>query len=205
LLTRSLYPVAPNRPDWVAKSREEFFAEADILSLHLLLHKDTRGIVGCERELAPMKPGALWSTTARSGLIAKGLEEALKARRPGFATVDVYDKEPVGADEPLSKMANVTCTLHLGYVTRESYEEYFAVVDDIVRLRRAPSHVESGDAWRRRDDANCGRSEGYRHEASMSFRSITEYEIEAIAVHMVVSSARHSRAARIPVCGAELG
>ena len=60
--------------------------------------------------------------------------DALKAGRPGMAAVDVYEQEPViGADHPLLKMDNVTCTPHLGYVTRETYEEYYAaVVDDIL-------------------------------------------------------------------------
>ncbi|TMA98312.1 MAG: D-2-hydroxyacid dehydrogenase family protein [Deltaproteobacteria bacterium] len=118
----------------VAKNREDFFAEADILSLHLPLNKDTRGIVTRD-DLARMKPTALLVNPSRSGLIAKGaLEDALKAGRPGRAAVDVYDQEPVlGAEHPLLKMDNVTCTPHLGYVTRESYEEYYAVVvDDIV-------------------------------------------------------------------------
>ena len=133
----------------VAKSREEFFAEADILSLHLPLNKDTRGIVTRD-DLARMKPTALIVNASRSGLIAKGaLEEALKAGRPGSAAVDVYDVEPVlGGDHPLLKMDNVTCTPHLGYVTRETYEEYYAaVVDDIVAYAAGkPAHVLNPDA-----------------------------------------------------------
>jgi D-3-phosphoglycerate dehydrogenase len=133
----------------VATSREEFFAEADILSLHLPLNKDTRGIVTAD-DLARMKPTALLVNASRSGLIAKGaLENALKAGRPGRAAVDVYDVEPVlGADHPLLKMDNVTCTPHLGYVTRESYEEYYAaVVDDILAFAAGkPSHVLNPDA-----------------------------------------------------------
>ena len=132
----------------VAKSREEFFAECDIISLHLPLNKDTRGIVTRD-DLARMKPTALLVNPSRSGLIAKGaLEEALKAGRPGKAAVDVYDQEPVlGADHPLLKMDNVTCTPHLGYVTRESYEEYYAVVvDDIVAFAAGkPNHVLNPD------------------------------------------------------------
>ena len=132
----------------VAKSREEFFAECDIISLHLPLNKDTRGIVTRD-DLARMKPTALLVNPSRSGLIAKGaLEEALKAGRPGRAAVDVYDQEPVlGADHPLLKMDNVTCTPHLGYVTRESYEEYYAVVvDDIVAFAAGkPNHVLNPD------------------------------------------------------------
>ena len=132
----------------VAKSREEFFAECDIISLHLPLNKETRGIVTRD-DLGRMKPTALLVNPSRSGLIAKGaLEEALKAGRPGRAAVDVYDQEPVlGADHPLLKMDNVTCTPHLGYVTRESYEEYYAVVvDDIVAFAAGkPNHVLNPD------------------------------------------------------------
>jgi D-3-phosphoglycerate dehydrogenase len=127
----------------VAKSREEFFTEADILSLHLPLNKDTRGIVTRD-DLGRMKPSALLVNASRSGLIASGaLVDALKAGRPGFAAVDVYDEEPVGANEPLIKMTNVTCTPHLGYVTRESYEEYYGiVVEDILAFAAGkPSHV----------------------------------------------------------------
>ena len=133
----------------VAMSREAFFAEADILSLHLPLNKDTRGIV-TRGDLARMKPSALLVNASRSGLIEKGaLDEALQAGRPGKAAVDVYDQEPVlGANHPLLKMANVTCTPHLGYVTRESYEEYYAVVvDDILAFAAGkPNHVLNPEA-----------------------------------------------------------
>jgi D-3-phosphoglycerate dehydrogenase / 2-oxoglutarate reductase len=136
----------------VAKGREEFFAEADIISLHLPLNKDTRGIV-TGNDLARMKPSALLVNPSRSGLIAKGaLEEALRAGRPGRAAVDVYDQEPVlGAAHPLLKMDNVTCTPHLGYVTRESYEEYYAVVvDDILAFAAGkPNHVLNPDALKK--------------------------------------------------------
>ena len=97
-----------------------------------------------------MKPTALMVNASRAGLIADGaLEEALKAGRPGMAAVDVYEQEPVlGGDHPLLKMDNVTCTPHLGYVTRESYEEYYAVVvDDIVGFAAGkPSNVLNPEA-----------------------------------------------------------
>lgn len=133
----------------VAKSREEFFSDADIVSLHLPLNKDTRGIVTRD-DLAHMKPSALIVNASRAGLIADGaLVEALKTGRPGMAAVDVYEKEPVlGANHPLLKMDNVICTPHLGYVTRESYEEYYAVVvDDIVAFAAGkPSNVLNPEA-----------------------------------------------------------
>lgn len=115
----------------VAKSREAFFAEADILSLHLPLNKETQGIVTAA-DLALMKPSALLANTSRAGLIAQGaLVNALKAGRPGMAAVDVYEDEPVlGAAHPLLKMDNVICTPHLGYVEKDTYEDYYGVVVD---------------------------------------------------------------------------
>ena len=128
----------------IAKDRETFFAEADILSLHLPLNNETRGIVTRD-DLAHMKPSALIVNTSRAGLIAEGaLLDAVKAGRPGMAAVDVYEDEPViGADHPLLKMDNVLCTPHLGYVERETYETYYdVVVDQIVAYAAGnPIHV----------------------------------------------------------------
>ncbi len=115
----------------VAESREAFFRQADILSLHIPLNKETRGIVTFQ-DLAQMKPTALIVNASRAGLIAEGaLVEALKSGRPGLAAVDVYEDEPVtGGSHPLLKMDNVTCTPHLGYVSRDTYESYFGVIVD---------------------------------------------------------------------------
>ena len=133
----------------VAKSRQEFFSTADMLSLHLPLNKETRGIVSRD-DLAQMKPTALIVNASRAGLIADGaLVEALKAGRPGRAAVDVYEDEPVvGANHPLLKMDNVTCTPHLGYVTREGYEDYYGVVvEDILAYAAGkPDHVLNPEA-----------------------------------------------------------
>jgi D-3-phosphoglycerate dehydrogenase len=116
-----------------AQSREAFFADADILCLHLPLNKETRGIVTRD-DLARMKTSALLVNTSRAGLIVEGaLVEALKAGRPGFAAVDVYEDEPViGATHALLKMNNAVCTPHLGYVTDETYESYYGIVIDHV-------------------------------------------------------------------------
>ncbi len=118
----------------VAASRESFFAESDIVSLHLPLIKDTRAIVN-RSDLDLMKRTALIVNTSRAGLIADGaLVEALKCGRPGFAAVDVFEDEPViGAAHPLLKMDNAICTPHLGYVESDSYESYYGTaVDQIV-------------------------------------------------------------------------
>lgn len=131
----------------VAASREEFFTGADILSLHLPLNKETRGIV-TRADLGRMKPTALLVNASRAGLIQEGaLVDALKAGRPGFAAVDVYEKEPV-RDHALFRMENATCTPHLGYVTRETYEDYYAVVvEDIVNYAAGrPTNVLNPEA-----------------------------------------------------------
>jgi D-3-phosphoglycerate dehydrogenase len=108
-----------------AASREAFFAEADVLSLHLRLADGTRGIVTAE-DLARMKPDALFVNVSRAELVAAGaLEGALAAGRPGYAALDVFETEPLPENSPLLRMPNVLCTPHLGYVERASYELYF--------------------------------------------------------------------------------
>jgi D-3-phosphoglycerate dehydrogenase / 2-oxoglutarate reductase len=117
-----------------AASREAFFEQCDVISLHMRLVDATRGIVKAA-DLARMKPTALMVNTSRAGLIEPGaLENALRAGRPGFAAVDVYEKEPVlDAEHPLLRMDNALCTPHLGYVTREEYELQFSdIFDQIV-------------------------------------------------------------------------
>jgi len=110
-----------------APSRETFFEQSDVISLHVRLTPETRGLVSAE-DLARMKPRALIVNTSRAGLIAPGaLVEALKKGRPGMAAVDVYEEEPVlGGNHPLLQMDNVVCTPHLGYVERDGYENSFS-------------------------------------------------------------------------------
>jgi D-3-phosphoglycerate dehydrogenase len=108
-----------------AESREQFFAQADVLSLHLRLADATRGIVTAE-DLARMKPGALFVNTSRAELVADGaLEAALRQGQPGAAALDVFVDEPLPEDSPLLRMPNVLATPHLGYVEKDSYEMYF--------------------------------------------------------------------------------
>ena len=109
-----------------ASSREAFFAEADVLSLHLRLAPATRHLVTAA-DLALMKPSALLVNTSRAELIAPGaLLESLNRGRPGFAALDVFEQEPlVDIDHPLLRHPGVLCTPHLGYVERDGYELYF--------------------------------------------------------------------------------
>ncbi|MBI4195282.1 MAG: D-2-hydroxyacid dehydrogenase family protein [Betaproteobacteria bacterium] len=115
----------------IPASREEFFADADVISLHLPLNKDTRGIVTAH-DLARMKPTALIVNTSRAPIVAPGaLVAALKQGRPGLAAIDVYEEEPVlDASHPLLQMDNVLCTPHLGYVEQATYESYYGTAVD---------------------------------------------------------------------------
>ncbi len=109
------------------------FAQSDVLSLHLRLTAETRGIV-TPAHLALMKPDALFVNTSRAELITPGaLEAALRAGRPGLAAVDVFEEEPIlGANHPLLNLNNAICTPHLGYVEQDSYELYFGQAFDQV-------------------------------------------------------------------------
>ncbi len=109
----------------VAASQAEFFAQADILSLHVRLSKETRGMVGPD-DLARMKPTALLVNTGRAELIKPGaLLAALRQGRPGFAAVDVYEEEPVALDHPFLQMPNVLCTPHSAWAEWDNFELYF--------------------------------------------------------------------------------
>lgn len=136
-----------------AASRAAFFSECDVISLHMPLNKETRGIVKKE-DLLLMKPTALFVNPSRSGLVADGaLVEALKAGRPGFAATDVYEEEPVpSADYPLLKMDNVVCTPHLGYVTEEGYDNFYTtIVDELAAFAAGnPINVVDADALKKK-------------------------------------------------------
>lgn len=114
-----------------ARSKEAFFEESDVISLHLRLIAETRGIVSAA-DLARMKPTSLIVNTSRAGLIEAGaLEKALQLGRPGMAAVDVFEEEPVlGANHPLLKLDNALCTPHIGYVERAGYERIFGSIFD---------------------------------------------------------------------------
>ena len=114
------------------------------MTLHLPMVRETRGIV-TRADLARMKPTALLVNTSRAKLIEDGaLVDGLKARRPGFAAVDVYEDEPIfDADHPLLKLDNAICTPHLGFVTAETYEIHYGLAVQQILAYRAgkPIHV----------------------------------------------------------------
>src|SRR5262244_3835238 len=114
-----------------ARSKAEFFERCDVISLHLRLVAATRHIVTAE-DLARMRPTAMLVNTSRAPLIAPGaLVAALRAGRPGYAAVDVFEHEPMrDPDLPLLQFEQVVATPHLGYVTCEEYETQFTDIFD---------------------------------------------------------------------------
>jgi D-3-phosphoglycerate dehydrogenase / 2-oxoglutarate reductase len=127
----------------LAGSKAEFFEQSDILSLHLRLHPETRGIVTLE-DLSRMKPSALIVNTSRAELIEpEALIAALNRGRPGFAAVDVFESEPILQGHALLRLENCICTPHIGYVEQDSYEMYFgAAFDNVVNfIEGTPTNI----------------------------------------------------------------
>ena len=132
----------------VAESREAFFATSDIVSLHVRLKPDTRGIITAE-DLAAMAPRSLLVNTSRSGLIALGVLEAEIARGRIHAAVDVFDTEPLtDTAHPLLTHPNVLPTPHIGYVTEDEFDLQFSDIFDQVNAfaAGAPIHVINPEA-----------------------------------------------------------
>ena len=114
-----------------AVSKGELFADSDVLSIHLVLSRRTRALVGAA-ELAAMKDTAILVNTSRGPIVDEdALVEALRARQIGKAAIDVYDTEPLPADHPLRALPNALLTPHIGYVSRDLYETFYgdAVAD----------------------------------------------------------------------------
>jgi D-3-phosphoglycerate dehydrogenase len=136
-----------------AASKAAFFEQCDFISLHMRLVDATRGIVKAE-DLARMKPTATLVNTSRAGLIEPdALVNALRARRPGFAAVDVFEKEPLrDLGDPLLNMSNVIATPHIGYVSRDEYEVQFTdIFDQIVSFAGGtPTNVVNPDVLNHR-------------------------------------------------------
>ena len=133
----------------IADSRRDFFADSDVVSLHIRLHPQTKGSISAA-DLSAMKPDALLVNTSRAALIAEGaLVEALRAGRPSMAAVDVYEQEPIHRDHPLLAMPNVVCTPHIGYVSHQEYEIQFSdIFDQIVAYQQgAPIHMINPEVW----------------------------------------------------------
>ena len=113
-------------------TKEELLAQADIVSIHLVLSKRTRGLIGAN-DLARMKPDAYFVNTSRGPIVDEAaLIENLRAGRIGGAALDVFDQEPLPKDHPFLGLENVIISPHMAYVTEENLKEFHEqTVEDI--------------------------------------------------------------------------
>lgn len=126
-----------------AATREELFAQSDVLSIHLRLNDETAGAVKLE-DLSRMKPTALFVNTSRAELVEPdALMAALNRGRPGLAAIDVFESEPILQGHALLRLENCICTPHIGYVEQESYELYFgAAFENVVNfIKGTPTNI----------------------------------------------------------------
>ena len=127
----------------LADGKADLFEQSDVLSLHLRLHDETRGIVTLE-DLSRMKPTALFVNTSRAELVEpEALIAGLNRGRPGMAAVDVFESEPILQGHTLLRLENCICTPHIGYVEQDSYEMYFgAAFDNVVNfIKGTPTNI----------------------------------------------------------------
>ncbi len=134
----------------VAPNREAFFADSDVISVHIRLKPKTHGIITAS-DFAQMQQGALFVNTSRAALIAPGaLLEALNVGRPGKAAIDVFDSEPlIDPTDPLLSHPNLIATPHIGFVTEDEFDLQFADIFDQVNAyaEGAPIHMINPEVW----------------------------------------------------------
>lgn len=112
---------------------DSLLAKSDVISLHLSLTDETRGLIDAKR-IARMKPGVIVVNTARGALIDEAaLIDALKRGHIRHAGLDVFHAEPLKADDPLARMDNVTLSSHAAFRTLEASETLIRRAIDIVK------------------------------------------------------------------------
>jgi phosphoglycerate dehydrogenase-like enzyme len=105
--------------------KSELFRQADIVTIHLVLSKRTRGLIGAA-EFEVMKPAARLINTSRGPIVDEAaLIAALQSRTIGGAALDVFDQEPLPAGHPFRSLDNVLATPHIGYVGEDLYRTFF--------------------------------------------------------------------------------
>jgi phosphoglycerate dehydrogenase-like enzyme len=133
-------------------AKEALFRESHIVSLHLVLSDETRGIVGGS-ELGLMRRGAILVNTSRAGLVDRAALVAALAARRIVAALDVFDREPPAADDPIRQAQGTVLTPHLGYATAETYRDFYRQsVENVlafldgkpIRVLKAPAETNAG-------------------------------------------------------------
>src|SRR5271168_537100 len=123
-------------------SKDALFREADVVSIHLVLSRRTRGLVGAA-ELALMKPAARLINTSRGPIVVEAdLVEALKDKKIAGAAIDVFDQEPLPLGHPFRSLPNLLATPHIGYVSRGLYERFYQ--DTVANIRNWLDSIAEG-------------------------------------------------------------
>lgn len=121
---------------WDYLPLDQLLATADIVSLHLPLLEDTRGLIN-RRRIGLMKPGSILINTARGALVdEEALFEALASGRLAGAGLDVFAEEPIGPGHPLLGLPNVMASPHVAWLTLETWKRSIAVALENVRALR---------------------------------------------------------------------
>jgi D-3-phosphoglycerate dehydrogenase len=130
-----------------AASLDELLAQASVLSLHVPLTDETRGLIG-ERELALLPDGAFVVNTSRGEVVdAAALRAALASGRLGGAALDVWEPEPIDPGDPVLTEPNVIVTAHYAGYSEESFDDLRRrIVDQVLEIRdgRAPRWTLNG-------------------------------------------------------------
>ena len=123
-------------------TKEELLRQSDVVSIHLKLGPRSRGLIGAQ-ELALMKRSAVLVNTSRSPIIDQdALAQALQDGVIAGAALDVFEPEPLPADHPVRRLPNTILTPHIGFVTEESYREFFAgIVEAIAAWRQSSADL----------------------------------------------------------------
>jgi phosphoglycerate dehydrogenase-like enzyme len=132
---RTLTPERAGEAGAEVATLERLLRESDIISIHVPLNDNTRGMIGA-KEFALMKPGAILINTARGPIVSEAaLIDALKSGKLSGAGLDVYDQEPLPMDHPLRKLDNVVLLSHRGYATEEILiERYHHAMENILNF-----------------------------------------------------------------------
>jgi phosphoglycerate dehydrogenase-like enzyme len=134
--SQNLTPQKAAEHDVQAVTKEQLFAQSDVLSIHVALSERTRGLVGAA-ESQSMKPTAILVNTSRGPILDEAaLIDTLREKRISTAAIDVYDVEPLPADHPLRTLPNALLTGHIAYVTDDLYRTFYQdSVEDIAALQ----------------------------------------------------------------------
>jgi len=132
--------------DAVLVPKEELFRQADVVSIHLVLSRRTRGLIGAP-ELGLMKRTARLVNTSRGPIVDEAaLVDALRKGELGEAAIDVFDQEPLPSNHPFRQLPNVLATPHIGYVSRSLYQRFYQdTVENIRKWLDAEATATNGD------------------------------------------------------------